>query len=252
MTTARLRLAVAGETMFPPRAPSSRERGEPPGSPHPSTVMRQEPHDASRGSRAPRRAGSRPLLRLAASQGALVAAGRRSRRWCGRRGRARPRERLGMERGDDRLPRPAVRTARRRADPEPRDESADGGRDHPLRGRDPACVTRQRNSGVAAPLVDLDQGARRGRADARNQPAVRDRRQGVREAEGRARRRRTRGSRHRPRLGLCHREDRAAREPGRGVRGTARGRRGADRRGAGAAGRARDRTSRSRPSSGSC
>ena len=33
MTVARLRLAPAGETLFPPRAPFSIDAGEPPGSP---------------------------------------------------------------------------------------------------------------------------------------------------------------------------------------------------------------------------
>ena len=51
--------------------------------------------------------------------------------------------RRGLARADDRLPRPAVRAARRRPDPEPRDEPADGRRDHPLRGGAEARVRRR-------------------------------------------------------------------------------------------------------------
>ena len=75
---------------------------------------------------------------------------------------------------------------------------------------------RERHPGLAAPLVDLDAGAPRSRADPRDQPAHRDRGQGLRQAQGRAGGRRARRPRHRARLGVRHGEGRAAREPGRG------------------------------------
>ena len=214
-------------------------------------LLGSRPHDASRGSRARRRAGSRPLLRLAAPQGALVASGRRSRHRRRRGHRARALRRLGLARADDRLPRPAVRAARRRPDPEPRDEPAHGERDHPLRGRAQARVGRERHPGLAAALVDLDTRAPRGRAAPRDQPADRDRREGLGQAKGRARRRRARRPRHR-RVSVYVTEKVALLEIGsRPPRRSSRTSTSADRCGAGAAGRRSRRTSRSRSSSGS-
>ncbi len=100
--------------------------------------------------------------------------------------RARALRRLGLARADDRLPRPAVRAARRRPDPEPRDEPAHGRGDHPLRGGAEARVGRERHPGLAAALVDLDARAPRRRAAARHQPAHGDHRQGLGQAQGRA------------------------------------------------------------------
>ena len=163
------------------------------------------------GSRARGRAGSRPLLRLATPQAALVAPGRRPRRRRDHRHRARARRRLRLARADDHLPRPAVRPARRRADPEPRDESTDGGRDRPLGVGAEGGVGAERHPGVEAPLGDLDEGDRRGRPAPRREPVGGDHGQGLRQAEGRARRRRARASRDRPRLPLRHAEDRPSR-----------------------------------------
>src|SRR3990172_2865453 len=58
------------------------------------------------------RAGSRSLVRLAAPEGEVVASDRRPPRGCRDRDRARSVRRLGVARADDRLPRPAVRSAR--------------------------------------------------------------------------------------------------------------------------------------------
>ena len=158
--------------------------------------------------RARGRAGSRPLLGLAAPQAALVASGRRSRRRCRRRHRARALRRLGLARADDRLPRPAVRAARRRPDPEPRDESAHGRRDHPLRGGAEGRIGGERHPRLAASLVDLDARAPRRRPAARDQPADGDHGQGLGQAEGRAGGGRARRPRDRARLGVRHREGR--------------------------------------------
>ena len=131
-----------------------------------------------------------------------------------RRDRARAVRRLGLARADDRLPRPAVRAARRRPDPEPRHEPAHGRGDHPLRGGAEERVRRERHPRVAAPLGHLDARAPRRRAAARHQPAHGDHRQGLGQAQGRAGRGRARRPGHRARLRLRDGEGRAPRGAG--------------------------------------
>ena len=101
-----------------------------------------------------------------------------------------------------------------RADPEPGDESADGERDRPLGDGAEGGVGAERDPGVEAALGGLDEGDRGDRPAPRREPVGGDRGEGLRQAQGRARRGRARASRDRPRVRLRRAEDRTSRVAG--------------------------------------
>ena len=195
--------------MFPLRAPFFRQRGEPPGSPHPSPLRRR--HDGRQdGSGARGRAGGRPRARPG---GASRSAG--GSRWAGSSwapssaSRSRlPGAPSGGRRRSSTWASPSPRSAG--PDPEPRDEPAHGRGDHALRVRAPGRVEGERRPRLQAALVGVDEGADGGRPAARDQPAHGDRGQGRRQAEGRARRPGALDARGRGRVRVRHREGRGS------------------------------------------